>query len=231
MRRSTSSRARSARWPVPDSNPRPSGLVLVSGTATGVGKTWFAAVTLGLLRDRGVMVAARKPVQSFEEGEHPTDAEVLAAATAEDPLDVCSSARGYERAMAPPMAAEALGRPAFTVADLASEIRWPAGVRVGIVEGVGGPRSPIAADGDNVDLAAAIRPDLVVVVADAGLGVVNAALLSVEPFAPLPVIVALNRFDDGDELHARNRRWLELRSGIDLVSSPTELANRLTHTS
>ena len=204
-------------------------MVLVSGKGTGVGKTWFSAVTLGLLRDRGVTVAARKPVQSFEEGEHPTDAEVLGAATGEDPEQVCASARAYERAMAPPMAAEALGRPAFTVADLADELRWPAGIRVGVVEGVGGPRSPIAVDGDSVDLAAAIRPDLVVIVADAGLGVVNAALVSVEPFAPRPVVVALNRFDEHDDLHARNRRWLELRSGLDLVTSPTALANRLVH--
>ena len=63
--------------------------------------------------------------------------------------------------------------------------------------------------------------------ADAGLGVVNAALLSVEPFAPRPVVVALNRFDEDDDLHARNRRWLELRAGLDLVTSPTALANRL----
>jgi dethiobiotin synthetase len=63
---------------------RPRGLVVVTGTGTGVGKTWFSAVTLGLLRDRGVSVAARKPVQSFEPGDGPTDAEVLAAATGGD---------------------------------------------------------------------------------------------------------------------------------------------------
>ena len=144
---------------------------------------------------------------------------------------VCPPSRSYELAMAPPMAAEALGRPAFTVADLVAEIRWPDDVGVGLVEGVGGPRSPIASDGDTVDLASALRPDLVVVVADAGLGVVNAVRLSAEPFAPVPVVVALNRFDDRDDLHVRNRRWLELRSGFDVVVSPTELADRLTHTS
>ncbi len=64
--------------------PRPAGLVVVTGTGTGVGKTWFAAVTLGLLRSRGTAVAARKPVQSFDPDERPRDADVLAAATGED---------------------------------------------------------------------------------------------------------------------------------------------------
>lgn len=206
---------------------RPGGLVLVTGTGTAVGKTWFSAVTLGLLRDREVNVAARKPVQSFAPGEHPTDAEVLAAATGVEPETVCAPHRGYERAMAPPMAAEALGRPAFTISDLVGELTWPDDTRVGLVEGAGGPRSPLAVDGDTVDLAAALRPDLVVVVAEPGLGVVNSVRLSVAPFEPRPVVVALNRYDEHDELHARNRAWLELRARLDVVTSPTALAAHL----
>lgn len=206
---------------------RPRGLVVVTGTGTGVGKTWFSAVTLGLLRDRGVRVAARKPVQSFEPGEHPLDSEVLAASTGETVDQVCPAHRAYERALAPPMAAEALGRPAFTIAELAAELHWPEGVGVGLVEGAGGPRSPLAVDGDTVDLVAAIEPDLVVVVSDAELGAINATRVSVEPFALRPVLVALNRFDDQNDVHRRNHNWLCLRAGLDVVTSPTGLAERL----
>jgi dethiobiotin synthetase len=207
---------------------RPRGLVVITGTGTSVGKTWFSAVTLGLLRERGVRVAARKPVQSFAAGEHPTDAEVLGAATGDDPADVCPAHRSYERAMAPPMAAEALHLPAFTIADLVRELQWPDDVRVGFVEGVGGPRSPIAADGDTVDLVAALTPDLVVVVAESGLGAINAVRLSAGPFERLaPVVVALNRHDDTDELHERTRAWLALRADFQVVTSPTALADRL----
>jgi dethiobiotin synthetase len=207
---------------------RPRGLVVVTGTATSVGKTWFSAVTLGLLRDRGVAVAARKPVQSFDPGGGPTDAEVLAAATGERPDVVCPPGRIYERALAPPIAAAVLGRPAFTVAQLAAEIIWPDDARVGLVEGVGGPRSPIAADGDTVDLVAALGPDLVVVVVDAGLGAVNAARLAVAPFAGRPVVVALNRFEPArQDLDVANRDWLTTHVGLDVVTSPTELADRL----
>jgi len=207
---------------------RPRGLVVVTGTGTGVGKTWFSAVTLGLLRARGVNVAARKPAQSFETGDGPTDAKVLAAATGDDPLSVCLPTRSYERAMAPPMAAETLGKPAFTIADLVRELAWPDGVVVGFVEGAGGPRSPLAADGDTVDLAEALRPDLVVIVAESGLGAINAVRLSAAPFAPLaPVVVALNRHDETDEVHERTRAWIAMRASLDVVTSPTGLADRL----
>jgi len=206
---------------------RPAGLVVVTGTGTGVGKTSFTALTLGLIRSRGHRVAARKPAQSSEPDEHPTDAEVLAAATGEDVAAVCPPHRHYEVAMAPPMAAEALGRPAFTIADLVRETTWPDDVRVGAVEGAGGPRSPLAVDGDTVDLAAALAPDLIVVVAEADLGAINAVRLSAAPFAPRPVVVALNRYDEHDAMHVANRRWLELRSGLDVVVTPTELAERL----
>jgi dethiobiotin synthetase len=200
--------------------------VVVSGTATEVGKTWVGAALARELRARGTTVAARKPVQSFAPGDHPTDAEALAVATGEPADDVCPRHRHYELAMAPPMAADALGRPAFTVADLVAEVQWPAGVHVGIVEGVGGPRSPLAADGDTVELATQLGADVVVLVADAALGVINAVRLSVRAFAPISCAVVLNRFDAGNDLHRRNRAWLTGVDGFDVVEIDA-LAERL----
>ncbi|HEX6310508.1 MAG TPA: dethiobiotin synthase [Acidimicrobiia bacterium] len=206
---------------------RPGRVVVVTGTATEVGKTWFAAATVTELRRLGATVAARKPVQSFEPGTGATDAEVLAAASGEDADEVCAPARSLPVAMAPPMAADVLGLPRFTVAQLAGDLRWPPAVDVGLVEGVGGPRSPLAADGDTVDLVATVDPDLVVLVADAGLGVINAVRLAQAPFTPRAVLVALNRFAAADDLHRRNRDWLVERAGVDLVTSPAALAARL----
>ncbi|MEA2842777.1 MAG: glycine C-acetyltransferase, partial [Actinomycetota bacterium] len=155
---------------------RPDLLVAVLGTATGVGKTWATAALVQALRDTGVNAVARKPVQSYARDDaSATDAHLLAVH--ESPEDVCPPHRWYEVAMAPPMAADALGRPPFTVADLMAELTWPPATQVGLVETVGGPRSPVAADGDSLDLAAALHPDLVVLVADAGLGAVNAVRL------------------------------------------------------
>ena len=65
------------------------------------------------------------------------------------------------------------------------------------------------------------RADRVVLVADAGLGTINAVSLSVAPFARArarPVVV-LNRYDPDDDLHRRNRTWL--RSAPAARWSPT----------
>ena len=95
-----------------------------------------------------------------------------------------------------------------------------------MVEGVGGPRSPISDDGDNVDLARLLAPDLVVLVADAGLGTINAVRLSVAAFAGFATVVALNRFGT-DRLHQRNFEHLTTVDGFDVVTAPRALADRL----
>jgi dethiobiotin synthetase len=204
---------------------RPERLVLVTGTGTEVGKTWVACRLARALRSRGLVVAARKPVQSYDPGVDlsDTDAALLAHATGDHPAVVCPQHRWYPVAMAPPMAAEALGRPAFTVADLVRELAWPGGVGVGLVEVAGGVRSPIAADGDTVTLAAALHPERVVLVADAGLGTLNGVRLSAAALVGWPVTVVLNRYDPGDDLHRRNREWLSARDGQDVVVDPAAL--------
>jgi dethiobiotin synthetase len=202
----------------------PERVVVALGAATEVGKTWVGATVLGELARAGRRVAARKPVQSFAPGEGPTDAEVLAAATGERPEDVCPRHRWYEVPMAPPMAADALGRPPFAVADLVAELSWPPGVDVGWVETVGGPRSPVAADGDSATLAAALGPDLLVLVADARLGAINAVLLSLAALHARPVVVLSH--DDGSDVCARNRAWLE-SEGLDVADGPQDVAQRI----
>jgi len=215
---------------------RPELLVVVVGTGTEVGKTWVASAALRSLRDAGLTVAARKPAQSFAPDDPTTDAAELGAATGEDPATVCLPHRWYEVPLAPPMAAEVLGRPAFTITDLLEELTWPDGIAVGLVESAGGVRSPLAGDedGDTVTLVAALMPDLVVVVADAGLGTINSVRLSVAALGPvldthegLALVVVLNRFDVDDDLHRRNRAWLRDRDGLAVVTSVGELTDEL----
>jgi len=184
------------------------------------------------LRSLGVSVAARKLAQSFEPDDDPAglDAAVLAAATGESPDEVCLPHRSYEVAMAPPMAAEVLGRSSFTIADLLGELMWPArevgagtkgGVGVGLVESAGGVCSPQADDGDAVELCRVLGPDVVILVADAGLGTINAVRASVGALEAPPIVV-LNRFDAGNELHVRNREWLRDRDNLCTVALPGE---------
>jgi len=192
---------------------------MVVGTGTEVGKTYVTARLAAALRAQGIDVAVRKPVQSNTADDRQTDADLLASATGEDPLVVCPPHRRYLLAMAPPMAADALGRPPFTISDLTAEITANApDDALTFVESAGGVRSPLATDGDTVALAEALQPALVVLVADAGLGTINAVHLSVDALSGLRVVVFLNRFDPGTDLHRRNREWLVTRSGLEVVT-------------
>lgn len=203
-------------------------LVICTGTATEVGKTWVGVATLRILRDRGWTVAARKPVQSSEPTDSTTDADLLAAATGEPPVTVCPPHRVYEVPMAPPMAASVLGRPRFTIHDLVGELTWPVPEPdVRWVETAGGVRSPLASDGaDAVDLCRLLQPDVLVLVADAGLGAINAVRLSCAALSGMSVIVVLNRCVG--ELAERNRAWLGDVDGFEVVTDPGTLAHRLS---
>ncbi|MBL8778004.1 MAG: dethiobiotin synthase [Acidimicrobiales bacterium] len=214
---------------------RPDRLVVVAGTGTEVGKTWCAARIIEHLRAAGVTVGARKPAQSFDPDDpYPTDAAVLAGATGEAEDDVCAPDQCYPVPLAPPMAATALDRPPIFLADLvAASSSWPTPApEIGFVELAGGVRSPLAneGDGDGVALTAALAPDSVLLVADAGLGTINSVRLSVEALASgcrVPIVVLLNRYDPADDLHERNRAWLAHQDGLDVVTTPADAAGRL----
>jgi dethiobiotin synthetase len=215
---------------------RPRRLVLVCGSGTEVGKTWVSCRLLSALSGSGITVAARKPVQSFDTvaadvtPDGSSDAELLGAASGESPEVVCHPSRTYHRAMAPPIAAEALGLPAFGITDLVEEMAWPtARVDVGVVETAGGVRSPQASDGDVTDLVSALGPDLVVLVGDAGLGTINVVRMSMDALATvtgdpstIPTVVVLDRYDDHHDIHRRNRRWLVERLGYHVAIMPGE---------
>jgi dethiobiotin synthetase len=125
------------------------------------------------------------------------------------------------------MAAQMLGLGSFTIADLVHQLQPFEANAITIIEGVGGPRSPIADDGDTVDLARALDPHAVVLVADAGLGTINAVRLSAAALAPWPLVVALNRYEAANDLHLRNADWLRTREGLDVVTDPEALATYL----
>ena len=151
------------------------------------------------------------------------------------PTDVCPRHRWYTVPMAPPMAADVLGRPPFTIADLVLETAWPVPAPgIGLVETAGGVRSPQAADGDAITLIEELQPDLVLLVADSGLGTINGVRLSLEAIdrgshVATPLVM-LNRFDPGDDLHRRNRSWLTGLLDVDVLSSLPALVGRLRPT-
>jgi dethiobiotin synthetase len=202
---------------------RPANIVAVVGTGTDVGKTSVATQLLNEAKSRGYAVAARKPVQSFDPADpEMTDAYRLARITGEPVESVCPRHRSYPLAMAPPMAADALNRPRISLDDLLTEIRWPANIDFALLETAGGLYSPVAHDGNSIDLLRRLAPDQTLLIADAGLGVLNAVGLCLKALPNMRVSVFLNRFQDDNQLHQLNRHWLHDRDGIDATISVEE---------
>jgi dethiobiotin synthetase len=92
-------------------------------------------------------------------------------------------------------------------------------------------RSPQAADGDAVTLIEELQPDVVLLVADAGLGTINSVRLSLEALDTgahvATPLVMLNRFDPADDLHRRNRSFLTGLLDVEILSSIPALVGRL----
>jgi len=147
----------------------------VVGTDTGVGKTVVTAGLVGWLRDDGVDARAIKPAQTG----HPPDddAGFVAAACEDDDAAVCLER--LEPALAPEVAAEQAGVGLSYSDILAGCRRELAAPEVGVVEGIGGLRVPLADDEEVIDLVRDLDiPALVV--ARSGLGTLNHSALTVE---------------------------------------------------
>ena len=205
---------------------------MVAGTGTEVGKTFVGAAVAHALREQGHRVIARKPAQSNAPDDKVSDALVLGSATGEAPETVCPKHRWYRVPMAPPMAAVVLKQPPFSLSDLVLETgaSWPAQpVEVALVETAGGAWSPQASDGLHVgDFAQELDADAVLLVADAGLGVINAVRSTAAAFVQRrPIIVFLNRYDEASQLHFFNREWLAARDHFTVVTSAAEAAAML----
>ncbi|HET9719950.1 MAG TPA: dethiobiotin synthase [Solirubrobacteraceae bacterium] len=154
-----------------------SGLLVVTGTDTDVGKTVVSAAIAALARHRGLSVAAVKPVQTGVEPGDPGDLEEIRRLSGVD--DLLELARLPEP-LAPATAAARAGVLLPPVEAMADEIRTLSGHDLVLVEGAGGLLVELDGRGGTIaDLAVALgAPTLVV--ARAGLGTLNAAALTCE---------------------------------------------------
>ncbi len=155
--------------------------VLVTATDTGVGKTVLAAAICAVLRGRGEVVAAAKPVVTgLAEPEPgvPPDHVLLAACTGQRPEEVAPVTFGP--AVSPHLAASSAGT-ALDPAALEDAARAAAPADgVLVVEGVGGLLVPLAGQGYDVRAYARSLGLPVVVAARPGLGTINHTLLTLE---------------------------------------------------
>jgi len=157
--------------------------IFITGTDTNVGKTWFSVRLIRALRQHGLRIIPRKPVESgwLPAQLEQTDAYRLADAAAmlTELQHVCPY--HFQAALSPPRAAQ-LERQQLSIQQLKKACLANINKNKNdndflIIEGAGGFYSPLAHDGLNADLASALQLPIVLVVDDK-LGCINHTLLS-----------------------------------------------------
>lgn len=179
--------------------------LLVTGTNTGVGKTWLAcALAKELSQSRAGRVVAIKPVETGGGN----DGEMLARATGQDaPRRALVELR---EPLTPALAADREG----VVLDfdaIVVKVRDAAmGADLAIVEGAGGLLSPITWDADATTLARALGATVILVASDA-LGTLSAVHTAVACFPPF--VIALVEPETRDLSTGTNADALRRRLG------------------
>ena len=199
--------------------------LFVTGSDTGVGKTFVSCGLLALWRQQGLAPQPRKPVESgcpLRAGEYfPEDGAALAAAAGLPPQALATvTPWRFPDALAPDQAAAHQGV-SLTVADLAGACAADGDGPL-LVEGAGGFYSPLCSDGLNADLAEALGLP-VLLVAEDRLGVLNTCLLTLEALArrglPLAGIVLNRRRADADP-RLDNAAALAVRTPAPILCLP-----------
>jgi dethiobiotin synthetase len=155
----------------------------VTGSDTDVGKTYIACEIVRQLRQRGVDIETRKPVESgcvlSAAGDLVThDALALQQANGGRESIERIAAYRYRAAIAPHRAAR-LENQEIHIAQLIDACNRDHPEHRLIVEGAGGFYSPLAEDGLNADLASALQLPVIIVVNDR-IGAINQALMTTE---------------------------------------------------
>lgn len=162
------------------------GIILVTGTDTGVGKTITTAALAAVLRGTGRSVAVYKPCQSGAANGDSDAAEILRLAG-----DVTAEAGVVLQEPLAPVAAAAIdGKPLPTVAEHADRVRELAASHQHVlVEGAGGLLVELDSDGGTLADLGSLLTAAFVLVARPALGTLNHTALTLEALARRRLLV------------------------------------------
>lgn len=200
--------------------------LFITGTAAGVGKSTAAQAIIAALQDAGYDAAYYKPIVSGTDSIPESDAGQVRTACSLEQDVLSTTSYVFKEAVSPHLAAAHLLQP-VDVDMIRADFSTVALLHdVTIVEGSGGIICPftLLADGRRV-----MQEDVVqtlgltsVIVADSGVGTLNATLLTLAYMRQqeLPVAgVILNRFDADNEVHQDNLAVIERLGEVDVVAT------------
>lgn len=204
--------------------------LFITGTGTDVGKTYVTALIVKRLKDAGMDAGYYKAAISGAEKDE--DGNLLAgdalyvkeiAELAETQEELVSYV--YEAAVSPHLAAQLDNNP-IDLGCVEKEFRRALAAHDYLtMEGSGGIICPLRWDKEQHLILDDLVKHLglgVLVVADAGLGTINAAVLTIEHLRGrgIPVRgVILNRFHNGDIMEEDNRDMIEAITGVKVIAT------------
>ena len=204
--------------------------LFVAGTGTDVGKTYVTGLIVKKLRTAGYRAGYYKAALSgAEPDEHsvlvPGDVRHVQEAAGIPPGGPAAVSYVYREAVSPHLAARWNDRPIDSDRVRADFARAKDYYELLTMEGSGGIICPLRWDAEQK----LILDDLIkmlglgtLVVADAGLGTINASVLTIEHLRrrDIPVRgVILNNYHTGDPMEEDNRRMIEEITGVPVIAA------------
>ena len=202
--------------------------LFITGTGTDVGKTYVTGLIVKKLREGGASSAYYKAAMSGNERRPdgtliPGDAlQVKTMSGVEQPLEeMCPYI--YETAVSPHLAAKIEGNPIEMECVLKNFDRVCGTYDYVTVEGSGGIFCPLRFDEQKIQLEDFIKARSLacLMIADAGLGTINAVVLTAEYMKArkIPVKgIIFNHYEPGNPLHEDNRLMCEAMTGLNVVA-------------
>lgn len=202
--------------------------LFVTGTGTDVGKTYVTGLIVKKLREGGRSAAYYKAAMSGNDRRSdgsliPGDAlQVKTMSGIEQPLEeMCPYI--YETAVSPHLAAKFEGNPVEMDRVLKNFDQVCDRYEYVTVEGSGGILCPLRFDEQKIQLEDFIKARNLacLMIADAGLGTINAVVLTAEYMnaRKIPVKgIIFNHYEPGDPLHEDNKRMCETMTGLKVVA-------------
>jgi dethiobiotin synthetase len=193
--------------------------ILITGTGTGVGKTWVGCALARSLRDAGKSVVAIKPVETGRSGQPTEWEDGIRLARATGQTEPAHAILRFAEPTAPVLVGERTAAEIDFDALLLKIERYIERAEFALIEGIGGLLTPVTWEWNMTDLARDLGA-CALIVAEDRLDAINYSLLTLSALelAGIPCAgVVLTTPETSDPSTGANAAAIARLSGIDRV--------------